>query len=181
MIVFFGISGSGKGTQAEILAKKLNCPIVTTGDILRRNADNPDIKAATDAGKLVPDEITLGLLDQELARIEADKKEFILDGSPRSPRQSQWLDEKVKSGQVKLTALINFKLSSEEALKRLKLRARHDDTDASINQRFNFYLTSVIPALEYLKKQGYKLIEVEADQPVEKVAEDIAKALGLPE
>lgn len=179
MIVFFGISGSGKGTQAEILAKKLNCPIVTTGDILRQNATNPAIKAATDAGQLVPDSITLGLLDQELARIEADKKEFILDGSPRSIRQSEWLDQKVKSGQVKLTALINFKLSSEEALKRLKLRARHDDTDDSINQRFNFYLTSVIPAMEYLKKQGYKLVDVDGNQSVEKVAEDISKSLGL--
>lgn len=179
MIVFFGISGSGKGTQAELLAKKLGCPIVTTGDILRRNGDNPQIKAATDAGQLVPDDITLGLLDAELARIEADKKEFILDGSPRSVRQSQWLDEKIKSGQAKLTALVNFKLTSEEALKRLKLRARHDDTDQSINQRFNFYLTSVIPALEYLKKQGYKLVDIDGNQPVEKVAEDIAKALGV--
>lgn len=179
MIVFFGISGSGKGTQAELLAKKLGCPIVTTGDILRRNGDNPQIKAATDAGQLVPDDITLGLLDAELARIEADKKEFILDGSPRSVRQSQWLDEKIKSGQAKLTALVNFKLTSEEALKRLKLRARHDDTDQSINQRFNFYLTSVIPALEYLKKQGYKLVDIDGNQPVEKVAEDITKALGV--
>ncbi len=179
MIVFFGISGSGKGTQAEILAKKLGCPIVTTGDILRRNADNPAIKAATDAGKLVPDEITLQLLDAELARIEADKKEFILDGSPRSPRQSQWLDEKIKAGQVKPTALINFKLTSDEALTRLKLRARHDDTDDSIKRRFDFYLTSVIPAMEYLVKQGYKLIDVDANQPVEKVAADISAALGL--
>lgn len=179
MIVFFGISGSGKGTQAEILAKKLNCPIVTTGDILRRNADNPAIKAATDAGQLVPDDITLGLLDQELSRIKADTEEFILDGSPRSVRQSEWLDQKVKNGQVKLTALINFKLTSEEAQKRLKLRARHDDTDDSINQRFNFYLTSVIPAMEYLVKQGYKLIEIDGNQPVEQVAAEISKALGL--
>src|SRR3989338_1385811 len=179
MIVLFGIAGSGKGTQAEILAKRLNCPIVTTGDILRKNQANPAVKAATEAGKLVPDEITLSLLEQELSSIGADGNEFILDGSPRTLNQAKWLAERIKKGQIRLTPLIHIKLSKDEALKRLKLRARHDDTEASIQGRFNFYQNSVIPALNYMKAQGYKVIEIDSEQSVESVAAKIDKALGL--
>ncbi|OGL35420.1 hypothetical protein A3F65_01585 [Candidatus Saccharibacteria bacterium RIFCSPHIGHO2_12_FULL_47_16b] len=179
MIVLFGIAGSGKGTQAEILAKRLNCPIVTTGDILRKNQANPAVKAATEAGKLVPDEITLSLLEQELSSIGADGNEFILDGSPRTLTQAKWLAERIKNGQIRLTAIIHIKLSKDEALKRLKLRARHDDTEASIQGRFNFYQNSVIPALNYMKAQGYKVIEIDGEQSVESVAAKIDKALGL--
>lgn len=179
MIVLFGIAGSGKGTQAEILAKRLNCPIVTTGDILRKNRDNPAVKAATEAGKLVPDEITLSLLEQEIQAIGADSKEFILDGSPRTLTQAKWVAEKVSSGQISLTATLHIKLSKDEALNRLKLRARHDDTEASIQGRFKFYQDSVIPALDYLKEQGYEVIEIDGDQTVEQVASDIKSALGL--
>lgn len=179
MIVFFGIAGSGKGTQAEILAKNLNCPVVTTGDILRQNSHNPDVKAATEAGVLVSDDITLPLLEQEFKRIGANGSEFILDGSPRNLRQAQWLVEKIKSGQVKLTALIHIKLPPEEALKRLKQRARHDDTDQTIAERFKFYQDSVMPTLDYLTSQGYGIIEINGNQPIEKVATDIEKALQI--
>lgn len=178
MIVLFGIAGSGKGTQAEILAKRLSCPIVTTGDILRKNRDNPEVKTATEAGKLVPDEITLSLLDKELQAIGADGNEFILDGSPRTLTQAKWVAAKINNGQIRLTAIIHINLSKNEALKRLKLRARHDDTEASIQGRFKFYQDSVIPALNYLKQQGYKVIEVDGNQAIEKVTADIEAALG---
>lgn len=178
MIVLFGIAGSGKGTQAEIIAQRLDCPIVTTGDILRKNADMPEIKAATEAGVLVDDDITLSLLDKEFEHIEAERKEFILDGSPRSLRQAEWLDQKIKEGRVELTAIIHLNLSKEAALKRLKLRARDDDTEASINKRFEFYGKSVLPALNYLAQQGYKTIEIDGDQPVGVIADQIKQKLG---
>lgn len=177
MIVLFGIAGSGKGTQAEILAKRLNCPVVTTGDILRKNHDNPAVKAATDAGRLVDDTITLSLLEAELDNIGADN-EFILDGSPRTLTQAKWLANKIKDDQVKLTAIIHIKLSPEEALKRLRLRARHDDTEDSIQGRFRFYQDSVMPAMNYLAEQGYKVIEVDGNQSIEQVATDIKAELG---
>ena len=177
MIVLFGIAGSGKGTQAEIIAKRLNCPVVTTGDILRKNHDNPAVRQATEAGRLVEDNITLSLLEAELERIGKDN-EFILDGSPRTLAQAKWLDEKIKNGQVKLSAIIHIKLSKEEALKRLRLRARHDDTEESIQKRFGFYQDSVMPALNYLAKQGCRVIEIDGNQSVEQVAADIEEALG---
>lgn len=179
MVIFFGIAGSGKGTQAEILSKQLNAPIVATGDILRDNRDNPDVKAAVESGVLVSDEILLGLLDQEFKKIGADKSEFILDGSPRSVNQAKWLADKIKAGELKLTAIIHLKLTKEKALERLKLRARHDDSDDVIAKRLKFYYDSVIPGLEYLRTAGYEIIDIDGDQSVEEVAKQIQLALKV--
>lgn len=179
MILLFGIAGSGKGTQAEILSKELNIPIIATGDILRDNRDNPDVKAAVESGVLVSDDILLGLLEAEFKKISADKNEFILDGSPRSVNQAKWLADKIKSGELKLTAIIHLKLAKEKALERLKLRARHDDSDDVIAKRLEFYYDSVIPGMEYLRQAGYSVTEIDGDQSVEEVAKQIQLALKV--
>lgn len=177
MIVLFGIAGSGKGTQAELLSTLLNAPIVATGDILRQNRDNPDVKAAVESGILVSDDILLGLLESEFIKIGADQNEFILDGSPRSINQAKWLAEKIKTGELKLTAIIHLKLSKEKALERLKLRARHDDSEDVIAKRLEFYYDSVLPGLEYLQRSGFEVSEIDGDQSVEAVARQIQAAL----
>src|SRR5437016_1190355 len=135
MIVLLGIVGSGKGTQAQILAKRLDCPIITTGDILRSQRDDPRVKAAVDNGALVTDDVLLPMLEDEFKRIGADKNEFILDGTPRNVEQAGWLVNKVKKGEIKLRAVIHLNLSLDAALKRLQLRGRHDDNEATINER----------------------------------------------
>lgn len=179
MIILFGIAGSGKGTQAQLLKERLNIPIVTSGDILRRNRDNPQVKAAVEAGVLVTDDILLPLLEKEFSKIGADQNEFILDGSPRSLDQAKWLDGKIKKGELKLTGLIHIKLPKDKAIERLKLRGRHDDVEQAINARLKFYEHSVLPGLEYLKRQGFKVMEVDGDQTVEGVATQIQAALKL--
>lgn len=177
MIVLFGIAGSGKGTQAEILAKHLNCPIVSTGDLLRQNKDNPKVKAAIDSGVLVGDDVLLPLLESEFKKIAADKDEFILDGTPRNTKQAQWLVAKIKKGELKLTAIIHLLLSEEAALQRLHARARHDDSEDIIEGRFKFYEDSVLPAIDYLKRQGFEVTETDGSQSVETVATQIQSAL----
>jgi adenylate kinase len=113
MIILFGIAGSGKGTQAEILSKRLNCPTLSSGEVLRQNKNNPKILDALSAGKLVDDEIIMSLLEDELTKIHADTQEFVLDGTPRSINQAQWLVDKIKNGKLHLTAIININLSME--------------------------------------------------------------------
>lgn len=179
MIILFGIAGSGKGTQAQLLKERLNVPIVTSGDILRQNRDNPQVKTAVESGILVTDDILLPLLEKEFKKIEADKKEFILDGSPRSLNQAKWLEGKIKKGELKLTGLIHIKLPKKRAIARLKLRARHDDNQEAINQRLKFYKDSVVPGLEYLRQQGFEIIEVDGDRLVEDVASQIQSALKV--
>lgn len=179
MIVLFGIAGSGKGTQAELLSARLNAPIVATGDILRQNRDNPDVKAAVESGILVSDDILLKLLEAEFKKIGAEKNEFILDGSPRSINQAKWLAEKIKSGDLKLTAIIHLKLSKEKALERLKLRGRHDDNQDAMVKRVEFYYDSVLPGLEYLQQSGFEVSEIDGDQSVEDVAKQIQAVLKV--
>ncbi len=178
MIVLFGIAGSGKGTQAEILAGELDCPIISTGDLLRQNRGNPKVKAATDAGVLVSDGILLPLLESEFRKIGVDKNEFILDGTPRNVAQASWLADKVKGGELKLTAIIHILLSKEAAQTRLKLRGRHDDSEELINERFKFYEQSVIPAINYLAGQGLKITEIDGNQSIEEVFKQIQKVLA---
>lgn len=179
MIIFFGIAGSGKGTQAELLSTRLNAPIVATGDILRQNRDNPDVKAAVESGVLVSDDILLNLLEAEFEKIGADKNEFILDGSPRSINQAKWLAQKIKTGELKLTAIIHLKLSQEKALERLKLRGRHDDNQDAMLKRVEFYYDSVLPGLEYLQQSGFEVTEIDGDQSVEDVAVQIQAVLKV--
>ncbi|MBI2589152.1 nucleoside monophosphate kinase [Candidatus Saccharibacteria bacterium] len=179
MIILFGIAGSGKGTQSELLSKRLNAPMVTSGDILRQNRHNPQVKVAVESGVLVPDSILLPLLEKEFINIGADKNEFILDGSPRSLNQAKWLAEKIKKGELKLTGIIHIRLPKDQAVKRLKLRARHDDNQQAINKRLKFYEDSVLPGLEYLKGCGFEVIEVDGGRSIEDVAAQIQAALKV--
>lgn len=177
MIIFFGIAGSGKGTQAETLGKRLKCTVLSSGELLRQNANNRQIKAKIDAGDLVGDELLLPLLDKELTK--RGSSEFILDGTPRNVNQARWLVDKIKQSQVKLTAIIHINLSKETALARLRLRGRHDDDEEAIDSRFKFYENSVVPAMKYFKDQGFAIHEVDGNQPIEEVAKQIQEALKV--
>ena len=94
-LILLGAPGAGKGTQAEIISKKLNIPTISTGNILRaavKNGTPVGLKAKEymDAGKLVPDEVIIGVITERLA--EADcKGGFILDGVPRTIAQAEAL------------------------------------------------------------------------------------------
>ena len=95
-IIFLGAPGAGKGTQAEIIAAKLNIPTVSTGNIIREALKNGTemglkAKAYTEAGKLVPDDVVIGIIKERLAK-EDCKEGFILDGFPRTIPQAEALD-----------------------------------------------------------------------------------------
>ena len=96
-LILLGPPGAGKGTQAEILNKKLNIPTISTGNILRAAVKNGtpvglQAKAYMDAGKLVPDEVIIGVISERLA--EADcQNGFILDGVPRTIPQAEALEK----------------------------------------------------------------------------------------
>lgn len=172
-----GIAGSGKGTQAALLAKRTGWPALSSGEVLRRNMSDPGIKARLDAGQLVSDEELFPLLEAEFNKIGASQNEFILDGTPRNVNQSRWLVQKIKTGQLKLTAIIHIKLSRQSALKRLQLRSRHDDKRSAIAGRFKFYEQSVIPAIRYFEKKGCKVDEVDGEGSPEEVETSIRKVL----
>src|ERR1043166_7679705 len=118
MIILFGIVGSGKGEQGRRLLAKLNCPYISTSQLLLEHL-TVDRHQAMKAGKLVNDEDMLSLLGPALEAAHVDNQESILDGAPRSLAQAKWLDAKIKNKQVKLTAIIYLKVPKEVVLRRL--------------------------------------------------------------
>lgn len=178
MIILFGVVGSGKSEQAKRLLAELNCPYISTSHLLREHL-TPEHHAKMMAGKLVADKDIFTLLEPALKAAQADKQECILDGAPRSIGQAKWLISKIEAGQVKLTAIIHLKVSKEVVLGRLHARHREDDQDEIIEQRFKQYDRITDPVLAYLRQQGYKVDEVDGEQPPDAVQADIKQVLGI--
>lgn len=121
-IIFFGAPGAGKGTQAEIVSKKLNIPTISTGNIIREAIKNGTemglaAKSAIEAGKLVSDEIVIGIIKDRLDMDDC-KEGFILDGFPRTIPQAEALD---KMG-VKIDVVLNIEVSDEDIVTRMSGR-----------------------------------------------------------
>ena len=121
-IIFFGAPGAGKGTQAEIVSRKLNIPTISTGNIIREAIKNGTemglaAKSAIEAGKLVSDEIVIGIIKDRLDMDDC-KNGFILDGFPRTIPQAEALD---KMG-VKIDVVLNIEVSDEDIVTRMSGR-----------------------------------------------------------
>lgn len=179
MIIFTGLAGSGKTTQGQILAAYMHCPWVSTGNLLREHNFDPEIQKQMLAGEIISDEITLKVLGRELKRINAAKKECILDGSPRTLEQAKWLLAKVEAGELKIDAVIHLKISLRVSKERLLARQRPDDHELAIDERFREYETNIKPILRYMKDNNVKVFDIDADQSLPDVAADIVKDLGI--
>jgi adenylate kinase len=176
MIILFGVVGSGKSEQAKRLITKLGCPHISTSRLIR-NAADPNWEAIMLMGKLLPDSDIISLLEPELAKIGADRNEFILDGAPRSIGQAQWLYNQVQAGKIKLTAIIYLKVSKETTIQRLMARGRDDDKREIISERFRQYEEVTLPVLEYFKSQGWTIYEVDGEGSVDEVEKEIWQIL----
>lgn len=186
IIFIIGPQGSGKGTQAKILAERLNFFYWEMGGILRSVAkENTElgkkVKNLIDNGILLPDEQLYEVVDDRLAQIPADKG-VIFDGIPRRLAQAEHLLEFLKKqGRTGFTTLF-INLSEEEIMKRLLLRGqkenRVDDTPEKIQFRLEQYKRDTMPVLDFLKTKS-TFIEIDSSPPIEQVAENINRVLGL--
>lgn len=178
MIVLLGIAGAGKSTQAQLLAQKLQCPRISTGDIARTRLKGEQRQKML-AGEVISDSIILPLLEDELRRFDAKNQECILDGFPRTLDQARWLKQKIEDGSIKFSAVIHLKLEVTQASKRLFERGRGDDSDAAIAQRFKEYHDVIMPILDFFQTNNLPIFEVNASQTPEEVAKQVHRALGL--
>ncbi len=162
-IVLFGKPGAGKGTQAEILKVKYNLTHLSTGDIFRFNIKNETelgkvAKSFIDKGDLVPDEITIQMLQSEVDK-NPNSSGFLFDGFPRTIAQAEALDAFLKGKNQKITATIALEANDEVLVQRLlergKTSGRTDDQDEEkIRNRYQEYNEKTAPLMQYYREQG---------------------------
>ncbi|QQG38171.1 MAG: nucleoside monophosphate kinase [Candidatus Kaiserbacteria bacterium] len=191
-VAFFGISGSGKGTQCVLLEKFLqendaSRAVVRPemGDLLRTFMQSgTSLAKATgeivNSGGLVPSFIPIYMLTGVLNESFDGTQHLILDGTCRRPDQSRAVDEMMRLWKRENLQAIVLTLSRESAKKRLIARGRVDDAkDEALASRFAWYEEHVVPSIEELRTLGWTIHEVDGEPEVETVQKEIRKALGL--
>ena len=181
-IVLFGPPGCGKGTQAQNLVKKFNLKQISTGDILRDNTKNGTelgklAKPYMDKGELVPDQITIDMLIDELKK-PTDAQGFIFDGFPRTAFQTKALEDILKNVlndqiDICLSLVVEDEILVKRLLERGKTSGRSDDADENIiRNRIKEYYTKTAEVAELYKKQG-KYVEVNGVGEIAEIAEKL--------
>jgi adenylate kinase len=184
-LLLLGPPGAGKGTQAARLVDDLRIPQISTGDMLRAAvAAGTEVgrraKEHMDAGRLVPDEVVIGVAEERLSQPDAARG-FILDGFPRTAGQAAALDALLARLGVRLERCIALRVDEEELVQRLLRRAqiegRSDDNEAAIRTRMQEYRRKTQPLIDHYRSAGV-LAEVDGQGSVEEVAKRIQEALG---
>ena len=210
-ILLMGPPGAGKGTQAANLVKEFGIPHISTGDMFRAAVKEGtelglQAKACMDAGKLVPDEVTIGIVKERLAKPDC-KKGFILDGFPRTVEQADALTGILKELGLSLTAALNITVPAADLIERAvgrrickscgatyhvkfnppqkagvcdtcagDLYQRADDSEETMKNRLSVYEAQTKPLIAYYKKAGVYK-EIDGRQAIDDVKAAMLAAL----
>ena len=208
-MILLGAPGAGKGTQAEIISKKLNIPTISTGNILReaiKNGTPTGLKAKEfmDNGKLVPDDVIIGIVRERVAR-EDCANGYILDGVPRTIPQAQALED----AGIHFDCVVSIEIADSVIEARMtgrrvcgscgasfhivanppkkegvcdlcgsELVIRKDDAPETVKNRLKVFHTETEALKDFYRKLGILKL-VEGDQPIEAATADILRALGV--
>ena len=210
-LVLVGPPGAGKGTQAEFISAHLAVPKISTGDIFRANVSQgtelgQEAKKYMDAGDLVPDEITIGMVRDRLAEPDA-KKGFLLDGFPRNVPQARTFDDILADAHTPLDVVLELVVDDDEVVRRLsgrrtcrncghiwhvdfdppstegvcdicagELFQRDDDLPETVRHRLDVYYEQTSPLIGYYAEAGI-LVGIDAMGPVDDVTDRAIAAL----
>jgi adenylate kinase len=179
--IITGRPGSGKGTQAKLLAETFNIPHISTGDIFRDHMKRGtelgvQITDSMNAGKYTSDDITNQVIAERLQEDDVVDG-FILDGYPRTLAQAQFLD----TLPVKIDKLINLEVSEQDCVDRLVKRAetsgRGDDEESVIKERMKTYSETVIPVVDFYRSKDI-VFEVDGSGSQEQIHAQLVAGLA---
>ena len=184
-IVLFGPPGAGKGTQSERLVKKYNLVHLSTGDIFRANIKGGTelgtlAKSYIDKGQLVPDEVTIGMLESEVEK-QPNAEGFIFDGFPRTTAQAEALSSFLKAKGTSVKLMVALAVAEDELVKRLLLRGkdsgRADDQDETIiRNRIQVYNDQTAVVADFYAAQG-KFEKIDGVGSIDEISERLYTAI----
>lgn len=183
-LVIFGPPGAGKGTQSDKIIEKYQLKHISTGDMFRAHIANKtelgkEVQSIMDNGVLVPDEITIRMLESEMSQY-TDIKGFILDGFPRTVAQAVALDKFLESKGQKVNLVLELVVSQAEIEQRIAERAkvsgRADDSAEKLIKRIDEYFTKTVHVLPYYHGQG-KVSKINGIGEIEVIFGNITKAI----
>ncbi len=183
-VVIFGPPGAGKGTQSDKLIQKHGFIHISTGDLFRWHTKNDTplgkrVKAIMNSGALVPDEITIAMLKEQLDK-NPQATGFLFDGFPRTVPQAEALDKFMKDNGSAIHHVIALDVTEVELrgriAKRRSIENRADDEDEKLNKRITEYFGKTIHVLPYYEKQS-RLKTIHGIGSIDQIAADIAAAL----
>lgn len=180
-IVLLGPPGSGKGTQADLLAGELGVPHVSTGEMLRDAVAEGStlgrkVSGIMNAGALVDDTTMAEVVRGRLGRTDA-RGGFILDGYPRNRSQAETLEAILSASDRELDAVVLLEVPEEELVERMTGRGRADDGEEVIRERLRLYHDKTEPLVGYYDERGL-LRPVDGVGSVEDVTARILEAIG---
>lgn len=184
-IVFLGPPGSGKGTQAKLLAERLGIPAISTGDILRdavreKTALGLQAQSVMEKGELVSDDLIVALVRERIGQRDA-RGGFILDGFPRTLAQAEVLESTLAGNGDALSAVVNFSVPEAELTERMLGRARAegraDDRPETIRERLRVYREKTEPLVGFYRQRDL-VASVDGLGTVKEIAARIDEALS---
>ncbi|MCF6411834.1 adenylate kinase [Pseudalkalibacillus salsuginis] len=211
-LVLMGLPGAGKGTQAAEIVDKYGIPHISTGDMFRAAIKEgtelgKKAKSYMDAGNLVPDEVTIGIVDERLSKSDC-KKGFLLDGFPRTVAQAEALEKTLSDKNRSIDYVLNIVVDKDKLMERLtgrrickqcgatyhvvfnppseqgvcdkcggELYQREDDNEETVKTRLEVNIEQSKPLLEFYDQKGY-LRNIDGNQDIDQVFNDIDQLLG---
>jgi adenylate kinase len=211
-LVLMGLPGAGKGTQAAEIVDKYGIPHISTGDMFRAAIKEgtelgKKAKSYMDAGNLVPDEVTIGIVDERLSKSDCEKG-FLLDGFPRTVAQAEALEKILFDKNRSIDFVLNIDVEKEKLMERLtgrrickqcgttyhvifnppseqgvcdkcggELYQREDDNEETVKTRLEVNIEQSKPLLEFYDQKGY-LRNIDGNQDIDQVFNDIDQLFG---
>ena len=211
-IILLGPPGAGKGTQAKMLVDKYGIPQISTGDILRENLKKQtelglEAKKYMDAGKLVPDEVVIGIINNRLKEDDCQKG-YMLDGFPRTVAQAEALDKILAENGSGIDHVVSIDVPDAELLGRLtgrrtcrqcgqgyhvmfdppekegvcgkcsgELYQRDDDNEATVSNRLKVYADQTQPLIDYYQNKGL-IRPIDGLGKIQEIFDRVVKVLG---